>query len=71
MAQFTVIVPDDKVNFFENLLKSLKFKGELKENIELTEEQISILEERLENYKKRPESYQDWEEIQKDIEKRI
>ncbi|MFN2396080.1 MAG: addiction module protein [Bacteroidales bacterium] len=71
MAQFKVTVPDEKVSFFKDLLRSLNFKGELKEKIELTEKQISILEDRLENYKKRPESYQDWEEIQKDIEKRI
>ena len=71
MAQFTVTVPDEKVSFFKDLLRSLNFKGELKEKTELTEEQISMLEERLENYKKRPESYQDWEDIQKDIEKKI
>ncbi|MGV8091138.1 MAG: addiction module protein [Mangrovibacterium sp.] len=71
MAHFRVTVPDNKAGFFKELLQSLSFKGEQTDDFELTEAQKSILDQRLENYKNNPGSYLDWEDVQKDIEKRL
>ena len=71
MAHFSVTVPDNKATFFRELLESLSFNGERTDEFELTEAQKSIIDQRLENYKKKPDSYLDWEDVQKDIEKRL
>jgi len=71
MRPFTVYVPENKVPFFMELARSLRFKVKegKTEDIELSEAHKAILDERLENYKNNPASYQDWEDVQKDIEK--
>ncbi len=71
MAHFSVTVPDNKATFFRELLQSLRFCGERTDEFELTEAQKSIIDQRLENYKNNPDSYFDWEDVQKDIEKRL
>ncbi|MBN2237119.1 MAG: addiction module protein [Bacteroidales bacterium] len=71
MAHFSVTVPDNKATFFRELLQSLSFKGERTDEFELTQAQKSIIDQRLENYKNNPDSYLDWEDVQKDIEKRL
>ncbi len=71
MAHFSVTVPENKVTFFKELLQSLSFKGEQTDDIELSDAQKAIIDQRLENYKNNPDSYLDWEEVQKDIEKRL
>lgn len=71
MKAFTVYIPDDKVQFFMELAKSLRFKvkEEVVKETELSEAHQSVLNERLENYRNHPESYIDWDDAQKDIEK--
>jgi len=71
MKAFTVYIPEDKVQFFMELAKSLRFKvkEEKVNELELSEAHKSVLNERLENYKNNPDSYQDWNDAQKDIEK--
>lgn len=71
MAHFSVTVPDNKVTFSRELLQRLSFKGERVDEFELTEAQKSMVDQRLENYKNNPGSYLDWEDVQKDIEKRL
>ena len=72
MAHFRVIVPDNKATFFKELLHNLSFaKTEQTDEFELTEANKTIIDQRLENYKNKPNSYIDWEEVQKDIEKRL
>ena len=71
MANFNVTVPEHKVDFFKALLSSLDFISEHSSDTDLTEEQKNILDQRLANYKNNPGSYLDWEDVQKDIEKRL
>ncbi|MCK4661453.1 MAG: addiction module protein [Bacteroidales bacterium] len=72
MAHFRVTVPDNKATFFKELLHNLSFvKTEQAGEFELTEANKTIIDQRLENYKNNPDSYLDWEEVQKDIEKRL
>ncbi len=71
MKAFTIFIPEEKVQFFMELVKSLGFKvkEENTKEIELSDAHKSILNERLENYKNNPDSYMDWDDAQKDIEK--
>ncbi|RLD50066.1 MAG: hypothetical protein DRJ05_20110 [Bacteroidetes bacterium] len=72
MTHFNVSVPEDKVIFFNELLKNLSFaKLEQPESIGLTEAHKAIIDQRLNNYQNNPDSYLDWEEEQKNIEKRL
>ena len=72
MKSFTVLVPDNKVQFFKDLLDNLHFKAkENEQTYELNDAHKTILNERLENYKNNPDSYIDWEDVQKDIEKTL
>lgn len=72
MAHFNVTIPDSKVNFFKELLNSLSFaKIEQTEDFQFTESHKTIIDQRLENYQNNPDTYLDWEEVQKDIAKRL
>jgi len=71
MAHFSVTVPENKVPFFKELLQNLDLEAEQVDDFELTEGQKAIIDQRLENYKNNPGSYLDWEDVQKDIEKRL
>ncbi len=63
---------ENKAIFFKELLNSLSFaKVEPTIEFELTEAHKTIIGQRLENYKNNPGSYLDWEEVQKEIKKRI
>ena len=60
MKSFTVLVPDNKVQFFKDLLDNLHFKAkENEQTYELNDAHKTILNERLENYKNNPDSYID------------
>jgi len=69
MAQLTLNISDNQINFFLELIKKFDFvRVENKTApLELTEEQKSILDERLENYKNNPTSYIDLEDAKKNL----
>ncbi len=71
MRPFTFYVPENKIQFFKELLNNLHFKVQEEENksFELTDAHKAILDQRLANYQNNPDSYLDWDEVQKDIEK--
>jgi len=69
MKQITISIPDNKEEFFIDLMKSLSFvkKIESVENIDIPEWHKAILDQRMENYKNNPESYREWEDVKKEI----
>jgi hypothetical protein len=72
MAHFNVTIPDDKVTFFKELLHSLNFAEMVEpEDFEISENHKVIIDQRLKNYQNNPDSYLNWEDVQKDIEKRL
>ena len=72
MTQITLNIKDSKLEFFLELIKNFNFINlEQTDEFELTEAHKTILDQRLNNYKNNPDSYLDWEEVQKDIGKRL
>lgn len=69
MKQITISIPDNKEEFFIDLMESLSFvkKIESVENIDIPEWHKAILDQRMENYKNNPESYRKWEDVKKEI----
>ena len=69
MAQLTLNISDNQINFFLELIKKFDFvRVENKTaTVELTEEQKNILDERLENYKNNPNSYIDLKDVKENI----
>jgi len=69
MKQITISIPDNKEEFFIDLMKSLSFvkKIESVENIDIPEWHKAILDQRMENYKNNPERYREWEDVKKEI----
>lgn len=70
MTQFTITVPDNKISFFIELIKSIDF---LKINepdvmLEIPDWHKSIIDKRLKEYRENPENVIDWEVAQKQIE---
>jgi len=66
MKQFTITISDDKVDFFMELMESISFVKEVKEEnlFEVPEEHKSIVRERIAKYENSPDSYLDWDEIE-------
>ena len=72
MTQITLNIKDSKLGFFLELIRNFEFiKMEQTDDFEFTEVYKAILDQRLENQKNNLDSYHDWEEVQKDIEKRL
>jgi len=72
MKQIAVTIPDNKETLFIELMKNLSFvKGiENVENMDIPEWHKAIIDRRMENYMEHPESCRDWEDIQKEINKK-
>ncbi len=71
MAHFSVVVPDNKVKFFKELLNNLKFVGVREDDqSHLTDNHKDILNERISKYNKNPEFFLDWEVVENDLVKR-
>ena len=66
MKQFTITVTDDKVDFFVELMESITFVKEVKEEkgFEVPEEHKSLVRERIAKYENSPDSYLVWDEIE-------
>jgi len=69
MKQFTITVSDDKVDFFVELMESISFVKEVKEEkvFDVPEEHKSLVRERIAKYKNSPESYLDWDKIEEKL----
>jgi hypothetical protein len=69
MKQFTISVSNDKVDFFLELMESISFVKEVKEErgFEVPEEHKSIVRERISKYKNSPDSYLEWHEIEEKL----
>ena len=69
MAQLTLNISDNQINFFLELIKKFDFvRVENKTTtVELTEEQKNILDERLKNYKNNPNSYIDMKDVKENL----
>lgn len=71
MKQFTITVSDDKVDFFVELMESITFVKEVKEEkgFEVPEEHKSLVRERIAKYENSPDSYLEWNEIEEKLNK--
>ncbi len=69
MKQFTKTVADDKVDFFVELMESITFVKEVKEEkgFEVPEEHKTLVRERIAKYKNSPDSYLEWDEIEEKL----
>jgi len=70
MTQFTVTVPDNKISFFIELIKSIDFLKINESDVvsEIPEWHKSIIDKRLKEYQENPENVIEWETAQKQIE---
>ncbi len=73
MVHFNVSIPENKINFFIELIQSLNFAKieEQSSDFVLSEAHKDILDRRLENYKNNPESYIDKVSAKNDLKNRI
>jgi len=67
MKEVTLKIPEDKWEFFEELIKQLDL--EMNEEVEIPEEHKSIVRERLNSA--RPEDLMPWHEARKKLTKTI
>lgn len=66
MTPITVAVPDDKIAFFKELVKSLHFseiETPYHHEIEIPEWQKNIVRERVRTAKENPDSMLDWDKV--------
>ncbi len=66
MKQFTIRIPDNKVDLFVELMKSISFVKSIEEDkiAEIPEEHKSVVRERVQKYGNSSESYLEWNEIE-------
>jgi len=69
MQQVTINVPDNKLDFFKELIHNLGFtqKETTSQNV-LTPRQIQLVEETRKQIKENPDTLLDWEDIQHQID---
>ena len=69
MKQFTVTIPDNKMNLFVEMMGSISYVEKVEEicAIEIPEEHMAMVRERIEKYKDNPESYLEGDEIESKI----
>jgi hypothetical protein len=69
MKQITLSIPDDKVKFFMELIKSLNFiKMEEPLESDIPEQHKIVLEERIQYTKKNLDTFLNWDEVKKEFE---
>ncbi len=69
MPNITIQVPDDKMDFFMELMNNLGLeKVEKEKTYILSEEQIRLVEEERRKIKEDPSYLLDWEEVRKEID---
>jgi hypothetical protein len=59
MKQYTIRIPDNKVDLFVELMKSISFVKSIKEDkiADIPEEHKSVVRERIQKYGNSPKSY--------------
>jgi len=69
MQQVTINVPDNKLDFFKELIQNLGFtqKETTTQNI-LTPRQIELVEETRREIRENPDSLSDWEDVLKRLD---
>jgi len=72
MTNFNISIPDQKVEFFKELLKNLGFaKIESVDDSDIPEHHKKILDDRLRRLNDNPELTRDWEEVKKDLDSKF
>ena len=69
MKQFTIRIPDNKVDLFVELMKSTSFVKSIEEEkiANIPEEHKSVVRERIQKYGNSQESYLEWDEIEEKL----
>lgn len=71
MTNFNISIPDQKVEFFKELIRNLGFaKIESVDDFDIPEHHKKILDERLKHLNENPESLRDWEDVKKELDKK-
>jgi uncharacterized protein YlbG (UPF0298 family) len=72
MKQFTIRIPDNKVDLFVDLMRSISFVKSIEEDkiTDIQEEHKSVVRERVQKYGNSPKSYLEWDEIEKNSNQR-
>ena len=71
MATFNISIPDQKVEFFKELLKNLGFaKIEADEDLDIPEHHKEILDYRLKHLEDHPDSLRKWEDVKKELDEK-
>jgi hypothetical protein len=61
MKEITIQIPDERLNFFMELMKELDF--EVSRKYDIPEEHISIVRDRIKNAEEHPEQAEEWDKI--------
>ena len=69
MKQFTIRIPDNKVDLFVEFMKSISFVKSIEEEkvTDIPEEHKSMVRERVQKYENSPESYLEWDEMEEKL----
>jgi uncharacterized protein YlbG (UPF0298 family) len=69
MKQFTIRIPDNKVDLFVELMRSISFVKSIEEDkiADIPKEHKSVVRERIQKYGNSPESYLEWDEIEEKL----
>jgi len=69
MKQFTIRIPDNKVDLFIELMKSITFVKSIEEEkvTDIPEDHKSIVRERIQKYENLPKSYLEWDEMEEKL----
>ncbi|MFW5706085.1 MAG: addiction module protein [Bacteroidota bacterium] len=71
MATFNISIPDQKVEFFKELIDSLGFaKIEIGEEPDIPEHHKEILDHRLKHLEENPDSLRKWEDVKKELDEK-
>jgi len=69
MKQYTITIPDDKVNSFIDMMKSITYVKNIEDNtaIDIPEEHKNIVRERMKKSEKDPSRLLDWDKVKHTI----
>ncbi len=71
MATFNISIPDQKVEFFKELMNSLGFaKIEADEDPDIPEHHKKTLDYRLKYLEENPDSLRKWEDVKKELDEK-
>lgn len=69
MKQFTIRIPDNKVDLFVELMKSISFVKSIEEDIitDIPEKHKSVVRERIQKYGDKTDNYIEWDKIEEKL----